>query len=96
MGGKGHRYRQKNGRFRSQYIALYLAKGGIKSLKDKNGDTISNSEGLQIMELVYQQKGLSDKQRAALFDDFGVGKSIRHWNRARVDEQLAIMRRKAT
>ena len=86
---------KKTGVSEAQYIALYLAKGGIKSLKDKNGDTISNSEGLQIMELVYQQKGLSDKQRAALFEDFGVGKSIRHWNRARVDEQLAIARKKA-
>ena len=86
---------KKTGVSEARYIALYLAKGGIKSLKDKNGDTISNSEGLQIMELVYQQKGLSDKQRAALFEDFGVGKSIRHWNRARVDEQLAIMRKKA-
>ena len=86
---------KKTGVSEAQYIALYLAKGGIKSLKDKNGDTISNSEGLQIMELVYQQKGLSDKQRAALFEDFGVGKSIRHWNRARVDEQLKIARREA-
>lgn len=87
---------KKTGVSEAQYIALYLAKGGIESLKDKNGDTISSSEGLQIMELVYQQKGLSDEQRAALFEDFGVGKSIRHWNRARVDEQLAIMRKKAT
>ena len=86
---------KKTGVSEAQYIALYLAKGGIESLKDKNGDTISNSEGLQIMELVYQQKGLSDKQRAALFEDFGVGNSIRHWNRARVDEQLAIARKKA-
>lgn len=86
---------KKTGVSEAQYIALYLAKGGIESLKDKNGDTISNSEGLQIMELVYQQKGLSDEQRAALFEDFGVGKKIRHWNRARVDEQLAIMRKKA-
>lgn len=86
---------KKTGISEAQYIALYLAKGGIEGLKDKNGDTISNSEGLQIMELVYQQKGLSDKQRAALFEDFGVGKSIRHWNRARVDEQLAIARKKA-
>lgn len=86
---------KKTGVSEAQYIALYLAKGGIESLKDKNGNTISNSEGLQIMELVYQQKGLSDEQRAALFEDFGVGKSIRHWNRARVDEQLAIMRKKA-
>lgn len=86
---------KKTGVSEAQYIALYLAKGGIESLKDKNGDTISNSEGLQIMELVYQQKGLSDKQRAALFEDLGVGKSIRHWNRARVDEQLAIARKKA-
>lgn len=86
---------KKTGVSEAQYIVLYLAKGGIESLKDKNGDTVSNSEGLQIMELVYQQKGLSDKQRAALFEDFGVGKSIRHWNRARVDEQLKIARRKA-
>lgn len=86
---------KKTGVSEAQYIVLYLAKGGIESLKDKNGDTISNSEGLQIMELVYQQKGLSDEQRAALFEDFGVGKSIRHWNRARVDEQLAIARKKA-
>lgn len=86
---------KKTGVSEAQYIVLYLAKGGIKSLKDKNGETIRNSEGLQIMELVYQQKGLSDKQRAALFEDFGVGKSIRHWNRARVDEQLKIARRKA-
>lgn len=86
---------KKTGVSEARYIVLYLAKGGIESLKDKNGDTISNSEGLQIMELVYQQKGLSDKQRAALFEDFGVGKSIRHWNRARVDEQLKIARRKA-
>ena len=76
----------------AQYIALYLAKGDIENLKDRNGDTISNSEGLQIMELVYQQKGLSDKQRAALFEDFGVGKSIRHYNRALVDEKLRKMR----
>lgn len=86
---------KKTGVSEAQYIVLYLAKGGIESLKDKNGETIRNSEGLQIMELVYQQKGLSDKQRAALFEDFGVGKSIRHWNRARVDEQLKIARRKA-
>ena len=87
---------KKTGVSEAQYIALYMVKGDIESLKDRNGDTISNSDGLQIMELVYQQKGLSDKQRAALFEDFGVGKSIRHWNRARVDEQLAIMRKKAT
>lgn len=83
---------KKTGVSEAQYIALYLAKGGIESLKDKNGDTISNSEGLQIMELVYQQKGLSDKQRAALFEDFGVGKSIRHYNKALVEEKLRKMR----
>ena len=83
---------KKTGISEAQYIALYLAKGGIESLKDKNGDTISNSEGLQIMELVYQQKGLSDKQRAALFEDFGVGKSIRHYNKALVEEKLRKMR----
>ena len=83
---------KKTGVSEAQYIALYLAKGDIESLKDRDGDTISNSEGLQIMEIVYQQKGLSDKQRAALFEDFGVGKSIRHYNKALVEEKLRKMR----
>ena len=83
---------KKTGVSEAQYIALYLAKGDIESLKDRDGDTISNSEGLQIMETVYQQKGLSDKQRAALFEDFGVGKSIRHYNKALVEEKLRKMR----
>lgn len=83
---------RKTGVSEAQYIALYLAKGDIESLKDRDGDTISNSEGLQIMEIVYQQKGLSDKQRAALFEDFGVGKSIRHYNKALVEEKLRKMR----
>lgn len=78
------------------FAACKAAASECEMLKDKDGDSIDYSKGLQIMELVYQQKGLSDKQRAALFEDFGVGKSIRHWNRARVDEQLAIMRKKAT
>lgn len=75
-----------------QYIALYLAKNDINSLKDKYGNTIDNSAGLQIMEEVYKVKGMTDEQRQALFEAFGVGKKVRHYNKALVAEKLAQMR----
>ena len=77
-----------------KYIPLYLAQKGIESLKDSDGDPISNSSGLQVMQLVYNAKGLTTEQRRALFDDFGVGKSIIHYNLALVNAKLEKMRKK--
>ena len=75
------------------YIQAYEAQKGIESLKDRDGETISNSKGLLIMQAVYEIPGLSDRQRKQLFSDFGVGKTILHYNRALVEETLRKMGR---
>ncbi len=75
------------------YLTLRSQTAGIESLKDKNGDTIANSKSLLIMQEVYSTPGLSDKQRQAMFEYLGVGKTVRHWNKALVKEKLAAMRK---
>jgi hypothetical protein len=78
-----------------QYVAVYLAQKGVESLKDSEGETIDNSRSLLIMDTIYNTKGLTEKQRQMLFEDFGVGKKVKHYNKAKVAEELAKMRRKA-
>ena len=90
---KAYEVNKRTGVKVDQYISLYLAKLDIDSLKDKDGKTITNSESLQIMEEVYKVKGLNDEQRQALFEALGVGKSVRHYNKALVEEKLAQMRK---
>lgn len=77
------------------FAACKAAASECEMLKDKNGDSIDYSKGLQIMEMLFRS-GLNEQQRTAMYEYLDVPKKIRHWNRARVDEQLAIARRKAT
>lgn len=84
---------EKMGITESQYISLYVQQKSIESLKDRNGETIPDSKGLQIMELVYSVKGLTDKQRQKLFEDFNVGKNVRHFNQTLVKNRLERMRK---
>ena len=70
------------------YIALKTQVSEIESVKDRNEETIPNSKGLLIMQAVYNMPGLSEKQRNALFEYLGVGKSIRHYNKALVNEKV--------
>lgn len=79
----------------SDFVLAYAAQSGTESLKDKDGDTITNSGSLRQMQAVYAVPGLSDKQRAYLFEACGVGKSVRHYNRVKVDEELRKMEQKA-
>jgi hypothetical protein len=76
------------------FAACKAAASECESLKDKNGDSIDYSKGLQIMEMLFRS-GLNEQQRTAMYEYLDVPKRIRHWNRARVDEQLAIARKKA-
>lgn len=76
------------------FAACKAAASECKMLKDKDGDSIDYSKGLQIMEMLFRS-GLNEQQRTAMYEYLDVPKKIRHWNRARVDEQLAIMRKKA-
>ncbi len=77
------------------FAACKVAASECEMLKDKDGDSIDYSKGLQIMEMLFRS-GLNEQQRTAMYEYLDVPKKIRHWNRARVDEQLAIMRKKAT
>ena len=70
------------------YVALKTQVSDLESVKDRNGETIPNSKGLLIMQAVYNMPGLSEKQRNALFEYLGVGKSIRHYNKALVNEKV--------
>lgn len=76
------------------FAVCKAAASECETLKDKNGDSIDYSKGLQIMEMLFRS-GLNEQQRTAMYEYLDVPKKIRHWNRARVDEQLAIMRKKA-
>lgn len=76
------------------FAVCKAAASECESLKDKNGDSIDYSKGLQIMEMLFRS-GLNEQQRTAMYEYLDVPKKIRHWNRARVDEQLAIARKKA-
>lgn len=76
------------------FAACKAAASECEMLKDKNGDSIDYSKGLQIMEMLFRS-GINEQQRTAMYEYLDVPKKIRHWNRARVDEQLAIMRKKA-
>ena len=85
---------KKYGIDQETYILLKTQTAGIESLKDRDGETITNSKGLQIMELVYGYTGLSDKQRQAMFEYLGVGKTIRHYNPGKVKQELEKMKKK--
>ena len=77
------------------YISIKRKAASIESLKDKDGETIANSRSLLIMQEVYNTPGLSEKQRKALFEYLGVGKTVIHYNRSKVNDKLAEMKRMA-
>lgn len=78
----------------AKYIALYVQQNAIESLKDRDGDNIAYSQGLQIMDMIYKTPGLTEKQRKALFRDFGVSDKISQYNRTLVAQKLKEMRAK--
>lgn len=75
------------------YILLYDAQTKIEGLKDADGDTITYSQALQKMELVYNTSGLTQKQQEALFDYFDVSDKVKRYNRTIVSRKLAQMYR---
>ena len=85
---------KKYGVDQETYVLLKTQTAGIESLKDKDGESITNSKGLQIMETIYGYSQLTDKQKQAMFEYLGVGKTIRHYNPAKVKEELAKMKKR--
>ena len=85
---------KKRGVSEEVFIALKVQTADIESLKDSDGKTITNSESLLKMQHIYSVSGLSDEQRRLLFEAFGVGKTVRHYNKTLVNQKLAEMRKK--
>lgn len=79
----------------AKVVLIREACGGIKGIKDKDGDTIANTKGLLVMQKIYSIPGLTDKQRETLFEMMDVGKTIRHLNKAAVDEKLKRIEKQA-
>lgn len=75
------------------YILLKTQAAGLEGLKDKDGKTISNSKGLQVMKVIYGYTNLTDKQKQAMFEYLGVGKTIRHYNPGKVEQELEKMKK---
>ena len=77
-----------------------LSKAAISNINEgytdsETGETIENSESLRKMEAIYAIPGLNDEKRAYLFEAFGVGKKVKHYNKNCVAEHLEKMRKKA-
>lgn len=79
----------------STFLALRAHVSGIRSLTDKDGESIKDTKGLQIILAVYDVPGLTDKQRQALYAYLGVGKSIRNMNKAAARAKLERLRKKS-
>ena len=79
----------------STFLALRAQVSGIRSLTDKDGERIKDTKGLQIILAVYDVPGLTDKQRQALYEYLGVGKSIRNMNKAAARAKLERLRKKS-
>ena len=79
----------------STFLALRAQASSIRSLTDKDGESIKDTKGLQIILAVYDVPGLTDKQRQALYAYLGVGKSIRNMNKAAARAKLERLRKKS-
>ena len=79
----------------STFVLAYSAQAGVKGLKDRDGEGISNSASLLKMEAIYSVPGLNDRQRAYLFEACGVGEKVRHYNKAKVKQELDKMKQNA-
>lgn len=79
----------------STFLALRAQVSGIRSLTDKDGESIKDTKGLQIILAVYDVPELTDKQRQALYEYLGVGKSIRNMNKAAARAKLERLRKKS-
>ena len=81
----------------AQYLTAYVMQAGIERglsyQKGKHqGDTIPDSKGLLIMQAVNGVEGLDDAKRKTLYESFGVGKKVVHYNPAKVEQALSKMK----
>jgi hypothetical protein len=79
----------------TQYIEAWYSTKDLESLKDKRGDSITNSKSLLIREAIDQIPGITASQRIWLYDKLGVGKTVRKYTDKRAARELAKARKQA-
>lgn len=77
----------------STYIALYS--GGISNvtgIKNANGNTIENTASMRKARIIYNSlPGLTGAQYQKLLEDFDVGKEVRGWSPALIENKLKAL-----
>lgn len=75
------------------YITAKAAAKDVEGLKDSNGNTITNSKGLLIMQEVYNLEDVSESQKEemikALAFSGAIGKSIKDYSRSEVNTLIS-------
>ena len=94
---KAAQAQEEEGISAGDYLYLRAITGDVESLKyaegDKAGETIDNSKGYQIADIVYQSGvDLTESQRQLIYEFFGVGKTVRRAGPDEVKRNLAEMR----
>ena len=80
----------ETGMTETQYITLYTQ---YLNLSGKiGGETVTNYKGLQTLDMLYAA-ALTNRQREALIDDFGVGKTIKGYSSREVKRKIRYIER---
>ena len=84
---------EQNGIQIETYITAKAAAKNFEGVLDENGESITNSRGLRIMQSVYALKGLSDSQKRELLDALAfsktIGQTIKDYTSEQVNEVIA-------
>lgn len=78
----------------STYLSASVAVKGLSSIKDENGETVTNSKSLRVLDALYSIPGLSETQVKKMAEDFDVGKKVIGYNSKMVKSKLDALEKK--
>lgn len=76
------------------YTTAYSLTKETASIKDRNGETVTNSKSLRIMQQLYALPELSEEQAKTLGAELGVSKTVLGYSKKMVENKLSAMERK--
>ena len=76
------------------YTTAYSLTKETTSIKDRNGETVTNSKSLRIMQQLYALPELSEEQAKTLGTELGVSKTVLGYSKKMVENKLSAMERK--
>lgn len=78
----------------STYLAAYAATKDLSGIEDENGESVSNSKSLRVLDALYNIPGLTENQVQKLAEDFNVGKTVLKHNPKMVRRKLEALEKK--